>query len=161
MIQTSKKICSLADAIPTIRGWKKDTNKIVFTNGCFDIIHKGHIDYLEEAKNLGDKLIVGINSDASIRKLKGKNRPIIDEASRLRVLAAIECIDMVILFEEETPLLVIKAIHPDILVKGADYMQKEVIGADLVLQNGGKVQLIQITEGYSTSRIVEKIKESE
>ena len=158
MIQTIKKIHLITDAIQVVCQWKKNKNTIVFTNGCFDIIHKGHIDYLEEAKNLGDKLIVGINSDDSIKKIKGETRPIIDETSRIRVLAAIECIDMVILFEEETPFLLIQNISPDILVKGADYTQKEIIGSDFVLQNGGKVELIQVTEGYSTSRIVEKIK---
>ncbi|WP_104728559.1 D-glycero-beta-D-manno-heptose-7-phosphate kinase [Helicobacter felis] len=129
------------------------SKKIVFTNGCFDLLHRGHVEYLQEAKKLGDILIVGLNSDASVRRLKGGSRPICDQDARAVVLAGLECVDFVVLFEEDTPFELIKALKPHILVKGADYQEKEVIGRDLVDQ----VVLIDFVKGYSTTQTIAKI----
>jgi len=131
--------------------------KIVFTNGCFDILHLGHIDYLLKASDLGDFLVVGLNSDASVKKIKGDTRPINDEISRSKVLASLFFIDAVVLFSEETPYNLIKIIEPDILVKGKDYKISEIVGSDIVIANGGKVETIDLVEGYSTSAIEERI----
>lgn len=132
--------------------------KVVFTNGCFDILHLGHIDYLQRSAQLGDKLVVGLNTDASIKKLKGKNRPIQDQNSRLNILAALNCVDAVVLFNEDTPLELIKVVKPNILVKGADYQINQIVGAKEVKENGGEVKIISFLEGYSTSNIINKIK---
>ncbi|WP_446786926.1 D-glycero-beta-D-manno-heptose-7-phosphate kinase [Macellibacteroides fermentans] len=132
--------------------------KIVFTNGCFDIIHAGHVEYLRQAKALGDVLIVGVNADNSVKKLKGQNRPIYPLEDRISILSAIEYIDYLIIFEEETPFNLIKAIKPDILVKGGDYADKEIVGQDIVAEYGGEVQLIKFLENRSTTRVIEKIK---
>lgn len=133
----------------------------MFTNGCFDLLHMGHITYLNEARALGDVLIIGVNTDRSVRKLKGKNRPIIPEQERSHVLAALECIDYVILFDEETPIELIRAIQPDVLVKGADYTKTEVVGHDVVESYGGQVALIPLVESTSTSSIIDRIREQE
>jgi len=138
--------------------WRFLENKIVFTNGCFDIIHLGHIDYLAKAADLGDKLIIGLNSDKSTRSIKGPNRPITNESSRSLILASFSFVDAVVLFDEETPLKLIKAVMPDILVKGADYLIDQIVGADIVVQNGGRVQTLNYLPGYSTTLIEEKIK---
>ena len=137
---------------------KKNKNKIVFTNGCFDILHRGHIEYLKEAKKLGDILIIGLNSDISVKKIKGENRPINNEEDRAQILLALECVDIVICFDEETPLRLIKMIKPDILVKGGDWVIENIIGHEFVLQNGGQVFSLPYLKGYSTSNIVEKLK---
>jgi D-glycero-beta-D-manno-heptose 1-phosphate adenylyltransferase len=129
----------------------------VFTNGCFDILHLGHIDYLSKAADLGNVLIVGLNSDNSVHKIKGQNRPISDIHSRSLVLASLSFVSAVIIFEEETPLNLIKFIKPDVLVKGKDYTVESIVGADFVMENGGKVVLIDLVEGYSTTRIEKKI----
>jgi rfaE bifunctional protein nucleotidyltransferase chain/domain len=131
---------------------------IVFTNGCFDILHLGHLDYLFKAAKLGDKLIVGLNSDASISRIKGDNRPILDEKSRGSIIASLLCVDAVILFEEETPQKLIEFIQPNILVKGADYQINNIVGSDFVLSKGGKVQTIPFLEGYSSTAIINKVK---
>lgn len=140
--------------------WRFNDQKIVFTNGCFDLLHLGHIDYLAKAADLGNKLIVGLNSDASTSGIKGPSRPITDQLSRSSILAALYFVDAVILFEESTPFNLIKVIKPDILVKGADYTIEQIIGADLIIANGGKVQTIEYLPGYSTSAIENKIKTS-
>ncbi len=137
--------------------WRFLNQKIVFTNGCFDILHLGHIDYLSKAADLGNKLIIGLNSDASTQRLKGTNRPIIDEKSRAALLAALFFVDAVILFNEDTPLSLISSLKPDVLVKGADYDLKNIVGAEVVLQTGGAVKTIEFLEGYSTSAIEKKI----
>jgi D-glycero-beta-D-manno-heptose 1-phosphate adenylyltransferase len=140
--------------------WRYEGKKIVFTNGCFDLLHLGHIDYLAKAADLGHKLVVGLNSDSSATKLKGPNRPITNEKSRSGILAALFFVDAVILFEEQTPLRLIEAIMPDILVKGADYTIDQIVGADLVLKNGGEVKTIAYLPAYSTTAIEQKIKNS-
>lgn len=141
-----------------IRNWKRDNLKIVFTNGCFDILHKGHIEYLAKASELGNKLVIGLNSDFSVRNLKGSGRPVQDENARAVILASLFFSDLIVLFNEETPYELIKEILPDILVKGKDYKKENVVGADIVQNNGGKIVTIELTEGYSTSSIIDNIK---
>ncbi len=137
---------------------KKKSKKIVFTNGCFDIFHAGHAYYLNEAKKLGDVLIVGINSDESVKRLKGDKRPIIRQNDRAYLISSLAPVDYVIIFEEDTPYNLIKEIKPDLLVKGSDYKHKDIVGKDIVESNGGKVALIDYLGGRSTSGIIEKIK---
>lgn len=138
--------------------WKFNNQPVVFTNGCFDILHLGHVDYLEKAAELGKKLIIGVNTDASVKKLgKGKDRPINDEYARMRILAALGFVDAIILFSEPTPLELITALKPSILVKGNDYSVDTIVGADVVLKNGGEVKTIELVEGYSTTKIINKI----
>lgn len=136
---------------------KKQGKKIVFTNGCFDIIHFGHVKYLEEAKKKGDILIIGLNSTSSIRKIKGSSRPIIPESDRAGVLAALESVDFVCVFSEPTPLNLIKKLKPDVLIKGSDWKTGNIVGADILKKNGGKVLRAKFLKGYSTSKIIEKI----
>ncbi|MCE5304925.1 MAG: D-glycero-beta-D-manno-heptose 1-phosphate adenylyltransferase [Chloroherpetonaceae bacterium] len=131
---------------------------IVFTNGCFDIIHLGHIYYLSEAKKLGDYLIIGLNTDSSVKKLKGPERPINSEQDRAMVLDALKSVDFVVLFDEDTPLELIREISPNILVKGGDYKADEIVGADFMKQHNGKVVIIPYLQGKSTTKIIEKIK---
>lgn len=158
MINTSAKIISVEEAKKLRDSWKKEGAKIVFTNGCFDIIHLGHVDYLEKARNLGTHLIVGVNTDASVQRLKGPTRPVVDQYARARVLASLQFIDTVIFFDEDTPYELIRQIEPDILVKGDDYTPDKIIGADIVLKRGGEVKTISLVKGYSTTQIVSKIK---
>ena len=138
--------------------WRFQNEKIVFTNGCFDLLHAGHVQYLAQARSLGNRLILGLNSDASVKRLKGNHRPINDEKTRSFVLAALEIIDFVVVFDEETPINLIKNINPDVLVKGGDYTIDTIVGADIVLKNGGEVQVLSFLDGYSTTNIEEKIK---
>ena len=145
--------------VKKINSWRLLSNTIVFTNGCFDLMHAGHIHLLTSAKNLGDKLIVGVNSDNSVKKIKGPTRPINDEQMRLKLLASLFYVDAVILFNEETPYELIKAAEPDILVKGGDYIPEKIVGADMVLSRGGKVEIINYIEGLSSSATEQKIKQ--
>ena len=145
----------------TLAHWRFEQSKVVFTNGCFDLLHSGHLQYLAQAKNLGDKLIIGLNSDASTKRLKGAHRPINDEKSRSLMLAALAFVDAVITFEEDTPLQLIKIVQPDILVKGGDYVIENIVGYDIVQQNGGLVTILPFLEGYSTTNIEEKIKRNQ
>lgn len=140
-----------------IEDWKKKNKKIVFTNGCFDIIHSGHIKYLFEAKKLGEKLIIGLNSDYSVRKLKGESRPVNSQESRAEVLAFMGDVDMVIVFDQDTPIELIKSILPDVLVKGGDWKINQIVGSDIVLNNNGLVKSLSFIEGFSTTSIIEKI----
>ena len=149
---------SFFDSQQQIEQWHNEKQKIVFTNGCFDLLHVGHVLYLEDAKSMGDKLIVGLNSDHSVGRLKGHTRPIKDIFDRSHVLAALESVDMVIVFEEDTPLGLITYIVPDLLVKGGDYEIENIVGYDIVIGSGGEVKTIPIIEGYSTTNIEEKIK---
>jgi rfaE bifunctional protein nucleotidyltransferase chain/domain len=143
-----------------ISAWKTAGERIVFTNGCFDIIHQGHIDYLSKAADKGTKLIIGVNTDQSVSRLKGPSRPIQDEYSRLMILAAMEFVDAVILFDEETPLNLINRVIPDVLVKGSDYKAEDIVGYDTVMQNGGSVETIDFLPGFSTSAIEQRIKKA-
>ena len=158
MEKTGDKIKDLEHAKEQVQQWKTQGKKIAFTNGCFDLLHLGHVDYLEKARALGDKLILGLNSDSSVSRFKGQNRPIQNQNSRARVLAALQFVDLVVFFNEDTPLNLITEIQPDILVKGSDYLAENIIGADVVKRNGGVVKTIDFIPGYSTSKIVEKIK---
>jgi D-glycero-beta-D-manno-heptose 1-phosphate adenylyltransferase len=157
----NKKIFhSVSEFEKTLNYYRFKNLTLVFTNGCFDIMHLGHVDYLSKAADLGNVLIVGLNSDESVRKIKGVSRPISDIHSRSLVLASLSFVTAVIIFEEETPLDLIKFIKPDILVKGKDYTIENIVGADDVIENGGKVVTIDLVEGYSTSLIEDKIKRS-
>ena len=131
--------------------------KVVFTNGCFDILHKGHVTYLQKARKLGDVLVVGINSDASVRRLKGPDRPVNNEKDRAFILGALECVDKVVMFSEDTPEKLIRRIRPDVLVKGGDWKKKDVVGALFVESYGGTVRLIPFVKGFSTTGLLAKI----
>lgn len=157
-IINNKIFYSVAEFEKLLNFYRFKKFKIVFTNGCFDIMHLGHLDYLSKSADLGDKLIVGLNSDSSIRKIKGEERPISDIISRSTMLASLSFVDAVIIFEEETPEKLINFITPDILVKGNDYKTSEIIGAEYVLSKGGEVKTIDLVKGYSTSFTIEKIK---
>lgn len=152
------KIFDLQLLMNNIETWRSEKKKIVFTNGCFDLIHLGHIEILARSSDFGDKLIIGVNSDLSIKKLKGKNRPITKESSRIKQLSALEFVDAVVLFDEETPLKLIKTIKPDVITKGGDYTVKNVVGNEVVSQKNGEVVIIPLTQGYSTTSILNKIK---
>jgi rfaE bifunctional protein nucleotidyltransferase chain/domain len=161
------KIVSLDNAKRRVNMWHLKNDKVVFTNGCFDILHKGHVTYLAKSAELGDRLIVAINTDASVRELgKGENRPINPEDARAIVLSALGFVDMVVFFDDHTPLKVIEFLQPDVLVKGADYdpqetnpeSKKYIVGSDFIKKNGGEVVAIQLVEGYSTTAIIEKSK---
>ncbi|MFL2574493.1 MAG: D-glycero-beta-D-manno-heptose 1-phosphate adenylyltransferase [Flavobacteriales bacterium] len=152
------KIFNIKDLSQIIKKWRLNGDKIIFTNGCFDLIHLGHLEILARSADLGDKLIVGINSDMSIKKIKGNSRPIIEEESRVKQLAAIEFIDAVILFNEDTPYNLIKVIKPDVLTKGGDYKKNDIVGNELINKEQGDVVIIPLTQGFSTTSILEKIK---
>jgi D-beta-D-heptose 7-phosphate kinase/D-beta-D-heptose 1-phosphate adenosyltransferase len=141
----------------TVRNWQDQGFDVVFTNGCFDILHQGHIEYLEQARSLGDKLVVGVNADASVRKLKGDSRPINTETSRAYLLASLSFVDLVTTFEEDTPLELLTELIPDVLVKGGDYKEADVVGGEVVREHGGKVEILAFKEGFSTTAIEEKI----
>jgi rfaE bifunctional protein nucleotidyltransferase chain/domain len=140
--------------------WAANKYKVVFTNGCFDLLHRGHVDYLSKARDLGDKLFLGLNTDASVSVLKGEHRPIQDEQSRLQIMASLDFVDAVMLFNEDTPYELIKKVQPDVLVKGADYKPEDIVGYDIVTAKGGEVKTLEFLEGYSTSSIEKKIKNS-
>lgn len=165
--EINRKICTLSELEHLVAEQKALGKKSVFTNGCFDILHRGHLTYLAEAASLGDFLIVGLNTDASVKRQgKDKNRPINDEISRAFLLAGLSAVNYVVLFDENTPFNLIQAILPDVLVKGGDYDANEtdknsknyIVGADLVKKDGGKVQTIQLVDGFSTTNIISKIK---
>ena len=156
----NSKIYNLDTLTTQVEQWKKSGNKIVFTNGCFDIIHRGHIEVLASTADLGNKLIIGLNSDQSITNIKGEGRPIIDEQSRAILLAALSFVDAIILFSQDTPLKLIGALLPDVLAKGGDYEIENIVGHEIVQQNGGKVKLIPFIDGYSSTSIIKKIKNS-
>ena len=141
-----------------INSLQQQGKKIVFTNGCFDILHAGHVDIFQQARNLGDALVVAVNSDISIKKIKGEKRPVVPQAQRMQVLAALEAIDYVVIFDEENPLKIIKEIQPDILVKGGDWPVETIVGREIVEKKGGKVLSIPLMEGISTTNIIEEVK---
>jgi D-glycero-beta-D-manno-heptose 1-phosphate adenylyltransferase len=158
--EAESKIMSRAAAAAQVEQWHAQGQQVVFTNGCFDLVHLGHIDYLEKARNLGDKMVLGLNTDASVSRLKGPQRPVVNEYARARLMASLQFVDAVILFDEPTPLELIQSIRPDILVKGDDYTVQNIVGADFVLSHGGAVKTISLVEGYSTTSLIEKIKSS-
>ena len=157
LVMLQRKIFTKDNLESKLAFWKFKAYKIVFTNGCFDILHRGHIEYLAKASELGHILIIGLNSDASVKRLKGDTRPVQDEISRAMQLASLFFVDAVVLFEEDTPYELIKTISPDILVKGGDYRPETIVGYDIVTSKGGKVETIQFVDGYSTSSIIQKI----
>lgn len=131
-------------------------SKIVFSNGCFDILHRGHVEYLAKAADFGDEMLIGLNTDASVKRLKGPSRPINDEYARAIVLAGLEFVSAVVLFDEDTPYNLIKTVQPDVLVKGSDYKPEDIVGYDIVTAKGGRVETIDFVDGYSTTRTIEK-----
>ena len=137
--------------------WRAEGKTIVFSNGCFDILHRGHVEYLSKAADLGNKLIIGLNTDASVKRLKGLSRPINDEKARAVVLAGLEFVDAIIFFEEDTPYNLIKRVQPDVLVKGKDYKIEDIVGYDIVIAKGGKVETIELVDGFSTTKIVNSL----
>ena len=153
----SEKICSQADLVEKTKKWKKETKKIVFTNGVFDLLHKGHIFSLIQAAKEGDVLVIGLNSDSSVKRLKGDSRPINDQDARALLLAALAMIDAIVIFDDDTPLKLINSILPDVLVKGGDYTIEEIAGAKEVIANGGKIVINPILDGFSTTAIIKAI----
>jgi D-beta-D-heptose 7-phosphate kinase/D-beta-D-heptose 1-phosphate adenosyltransferase len=157
MIPLTAKVKTLRELLPAIAGHKQEGKKIVFTNGCYDLLHVGHVRCFKEARKLGDVLVVGLNSDRSVRALKGAPRPIVPEGERAEILAALECIDYVTIFDQDNPLDIIAQIKPDILVKGGDWTVETIVGRDIVESYGGKVLSLPLTEGVSTTAIVNDI----
>ncbi|SCX77722.1 D-beta-D-heptose 7-phosphate kinase / D-beta-D-heptose 1-phosphate adenosyltransferase [Desulfoluna spongiiphila] len=151
------KTCDRATAAHTVARWQDNGDEVVFTNGCFDLLHHGHVDILHKARNLGNRLVVGLNSDASVHRLKGSRRPIVKEEDRGAILSALSSVDLVVIFDEDTPIELIRALKPDILVKGADYKPHEVVGKEVVESYGGRVELVPLMEGHSTTGIEQRI----
>ena len=140
--------------------WREEGKTIVFSNGCFDILHRGHVEYLSKAADLGDILIIGLNTDASVKRIKGPSRPVNDEKARAVVLAALEFVDAIMFFDEDTPYNLIKNVQPDVLVKGKDYKAEDIVGYDIVTNNGGRVETIELVEGFSTTNILKHFNQS-
>ena len=155
-----KKVLSIAEAVAMVEHLRHTGKEVVFTNGVFDLLHPGHVRYLRDARNEGDALIVAVNSDRSVRTIKGPMRPVHPEGERAEVVAALACVDAVVVFDEETPQQVISRLQPDVLAKGADWAMDAIIGREIVERRGGRVVRIPLAEGYSTSAIIEKIKGS-
>ena len=139
--------------------WRFRNEKIVFTNGCFDVLHPGHIEYLSKARDLGTKLLIGLNTDDSVKRLKGNNRPIINEDYRALMLASLHFVDAVVLFDQDTPLELIKLVQPDVLIKGADYKPEDIVGYEVVAAKGGVIETINLVDGFSTTLLINKLKE--
>jgi len=152
------KICDIEELKHRLAQWRVKSDRIVFTNGCFDILHVGHLHTLKESIQLGDKLIVGLNSDASVSRLKGKERPVVNQLDRSEMLAALEMVDAVIIFEDDTPEELIQMIKPDVLCKGGDWSIENIVGGDFVKSYGGQVVSIPFIQGYSSSSLINKIK---
>jgi rfaE bifunctional protein nucleotidyltransferase chain/domain len=153
------KITNISLLKTQVQDWQHQGKKVVFTNGVFDLLHIGHITYLAKAAELGEKLIIGLNADSSVRRIKGESRPVNDQNSRSAILAALFFVDAIVVFEEDTPLNLISTLLPDILVKGADYSVENIVGSKEVLANGGEVKTIDFVEGYSSTSIIEKIRQ--
>lgn len=151
------KVTSLKRLTEELKAARKKGKKVVFTNGCFDIIHAGHVRYLKKARSRGDILVVGLNSDSSVRAVKGESRPIVPQNERAEVLSALSSVDRIVIFNDPTPIRLIKAIKPDILAKGADWAAKDIVGGDIVRENGGKIARITLVKGRSTTNIIKKI----
>lgn len=153
----NKIVTDKENLFSTLNQWRFKNEKIVFTNGCFDIVHKGHIEYLAQAAALGTKLVVGLNTDTSVKRLKGEKRPINNQEARAILLSALIFIDKIVLFDEDTPYELIKYIQPDLLVKGKDYKPEQIVGYDIVKNKGGEIITIDLTAGYSTTSILNKL----
>ena len=160
LVQIEAKIHNWESAQAIVQQWQKQGETVVFTNGCFDLLHYGHLHYLAQARDLGHRLVLGLNSAGSVCRLKGPHRPINDELTRTWQMAALTFIDAVVVFEEDTPWELLQVLQPDILVKGGDYAPESIVGADIVLARGGKVLTLPFIEGYSTTAIEQKIKNS-
>ena len=169
LLEITNKIFTQEELLIQVKNWKQNNEKIVFTNGCFDILHRGHVEYLAQAADFGDKLIIAVNSDASVKRQgKGEARPLQDEYSRTLLIAALDFVTAVVVFDDDTPFDLINKIQPNVLIKGGDYDpnctdkadKKYIVGSDVVINNGGAVEVIQFVPGYSTSKIEEKIKQS-
>lgn len=155
----AQKLVSKEKLQNLLQDWNSQNQQIVFTNGCFDILHRGHVEYLCHARDLGDKLILGLNTDASVKRLgKSPERPINSEDTRATILAGLECIDAIVLFDEDTPLELITFVQPDVLVKGNDYKAEDIVGYDVVTAKSGKVITIRLVEGFSTTKLIQKMK---
>ena len=152
------KITNEDELTYTLSYYRFKEQEIVFTNGCFDLLHRGHVEYLLKASELGDVLIVGLNSDVSVQRLKGPGRPLYDENSRALILASLSFVDHIILFDDDTPINLIKFVQPDILVKGGDYNPEEIVGSDVVMARGGKIKVIPYIPGFSTTGLIEKLR---
>lgn len=152
-----QKIHTQPTAAEVVKSWHAAGDTVVFTNGCFDLLHYGHLHYLADARDLGQRLVIGLNSSASVSRLKGLHRPINDETTRAHMLAALEMVDAVVVFDENTPLELIQAVEPDVLVKGGDWAVEQIVGSDLVLARGGKVLSLPFVPGYSTTNLEQKI----
>lgn len=157
--QIKNKIQDWESARQSIQHWQSEGQRVVFTNGCFDILHFGHVHYLAQARDLGDRLVIGLNAAASVKRLKGPNRPILDEATRQLLLASLLAVDLVVVFEQDTPLELISLLMPDVLVKGGDWQTHDIVGSEQVLAKGGQVLSLPYIEGYSTTAIETKIKQ--
>ncbi|HRF78610.1 MAG TPA: D-glycero-beta-D-manno-heptose 1-phosphate adenylyltransferase [Flavobacteriales bacterium] len=154
-----KRVMDLVQVQRAVNIWRMKGDRIVFTNGCFDILHRGHVEYLQEAAALGDRLIIGLNSDASVRRLgKAADRPLNDEQSRAKVLSALRLVDAVVIFDQDTPLELIQAIAPEVLVKGGDWKEDQIVGAEVVKARGGEVRSLKLVDGFSTTALIEKIR---
>lgn len=153
----NKIVRNSADMVATLNMWRFKEERIVFTNGCFDVVHRGHVEYLAKSAEFGTKLIIGLNTDASVRRLKGENRPINDEYARALLLASFVFVNKVILFDEDTPLELIRVVQPDVLVKGSDYKPENIVGYDVVKAKGGEIATIDFVPGFSTTSILQKV----
>jgi len=158
MTSSSDKIVTFADAGRVAARHRQENRRIVFTNGCFDLLHIGHVRYLEDARGQGDLLFIGLNSDDSVRRLKGPERPVVPEAQRALVLAALSCVDYIAIFDDDSPLGLISAVLPDVLVKGADWAEGDIVGAEVVRRHGGAVVRVPVVPDVSTTRIIERIR---
>lgn len=156
---THNKIFTFNGMQHQVKRWRLLDKTIAFTNGCFDILHQGHLEILSQSAALADILVVGVNTDASVKKLKGESRPVNNESFRVQMLAALTMVDAVVLFDEETPLELIRLIEPDTLIKGGDYTIEQIVGAEDVIKNGGEVKIIPLVKGYSTTALIQKIQE--
>ena len=156
----SPKLKSLTQTVSYLKKEQKKGKKVVFTNGCFDILHVGHVRYLKQARSLGDILVIGLNKDSSVKKLKGPDRPVTGERERAEILGALECVNCVVLFSEPTPERLIRSIRPDFLVKGGDWKKEKIVGSAFVESYGGKVRSLPFVKGYSTTNLLEKIKKA-
>lgn len=154
----AKIYAGVGSLLPAVHRWKTEGKRLVFTNGCFDLLHRGHVEYLAKAASKGDVLVIGLNTDYSVRRLKGPGRPLTDERSRALVLASLQFVSAVVLFDEDTPEKLIAAIMPDLLVKGSDYQPEDIAGSQAVIEGGGKVETIELVAGYSTTALLEKIR---